>query len=78
MNQQMSQISKELWQFLIENAITIIVECLPAKLNSLVEKDSSEQKLNLRIFQKLFYVKGCTERDLLATRVTIQFQACFS
>ena len=42
MNQQMSQISKELWQFLIENAITIIVECLPAKLNSLVEKGSSE------------------------------------
>ena len=41
-NQKMNQISKELWQFLIENAITIIVEYLPAKLNSLVEKDSSE------------------------------------
>ena len=41
-NQKINQISKKLWQFLIENAITIIVECLSAKLNSLVEKDSSE------------------------------------
>ena len=42
LNEKMNQISKELRQFLIENAITIIVESLPAKLNCLVEKDSSE------------------------------------
>ena len=36
----MNQMGKELWQFLIENAITIIVEYIPAKLNTLLEKES--------------------------------------
>ena len=35
--------SKELWQFLIENAITIIVEYIPAKLNTLMEKESRKK-----------------------------------
>ena len=39
-NQDINQMGKELWQFLIENAITIIVEYIPAKLNTLVEKES--------------------------------------
>ena len=42
-NQKMNQIGKELWQFLIENAITIIAEYIPAKLNTLVEKKSRKK-----------------------------------
>ena len=54
-NQRINQVSKELWEFLIGNEITITAEYLPGMLNSLTDKesqksDSSEWNLNLRIF----------------------------
>ena len=42
-NQKMNQVGKELWQSLIKNAITIIVEFIPAKLNTLEEKESRKK-----------------------------------
>ena len=37
-NQKMNQVSKELWEFLKGNGITITVEYLPGKLNTLADK----------------------------------------
>ena len=45
-NQKTNKMGKQLWQFLIENAITIIVEYIPAKLNTLVEKESQKKDNN--------------------------------
>ena len=83
LNQKMNQVCKELWELVIGNGITITVECLLGKLSTLADevsrkKDSSERKLNPRIFQKLCYVRGRPEIDLFATRVTTQLQAYFS
>ena len=70
-------------EFLIGNLIAITVEYLPRKLNTLADKesrkkDSSEWKVNPRIFQKLCYARGCQEIDLFATRLTTQLKAYFS
>ena len=37
-NQKMNQMSKELWEFLKGNGITITVEYLPGKLNTPADK----------------------------------------
>ena len=68
-NQNMNQVGQELWELLIGNGITIIVEYLPGKLNPLPdkesrEKDSSKWKLNPKIFQKMFNKRSCLEIDL--------------
>ena len=42
-NQKMNQVSKELWEFLIGNRITITVEYLPEKLNTLADKGSRKR-----------------------------------
>ena len=83
MNQIINQVSKELWKLLIRNGITITVEYLPGKLKILADKecqrkDSSEWKLNPRVFQKLCYVRRRPEIDLFDTRVKTQLQAYFS
>ena len=43
-NQRINQVSKELWKFLIGNGITITVEYLPGKLNTLADKESQKLK----------------------------------
>ena len=45
-NQKTNKMGKILRQFLIENAITIIVEYIPAKLNTLVENESQKKDNN--------------------------------
>ena len=67
--------SKELWEFLIGNAITITVEYLPGKLNTLTDKESrkknsSEWKLNPRIFRKPCYGRDRPEIDLFANHLS--------
>ena len=58
-NQLLVQISKEIWEYLLDKGITITAEYLPEALNkgadmqSRTVKDSSEWKLNSVVFQNL-------------------------
>ena len=58
-NQLLVQISKKIWEYLLDKGITIIAEYLPgalskeADMQSRTVKDSSEWKLNLVVFQNL-------------------------
>ena len=57
-NRDISVLSKEIWDYLLEKKITITAEYLPGKLNiqadqeSQLVRDSSEWKLNPSIFRK--------------------------
>ena len=55
----LTDLSKEIWKYLLEHQITITVEYLPGSLNVLADrqsrsvKDSSEWKLKAQIFREL-------------------------
>ena len=77
-NQELTAISKEIWQYLLKRKITITAEYLPGSMNveadreSRQTRDSSEWKLNPTIFMKLCQIRGTPEVDLLALRVSCQ------
>ena len=56
---EMIKLSKEIWDYLLSRGITITTEYLPSKLNIIADResrekvDSSEWKLNPRVFQGL-------------------------
>ena len=58
-SQELTAISKEIWQYLLKRKITITAEYLPGSMNveadreSRQTRDSSEWKLNPTIFMKL-------------------------
>ena len=84
-NPELMQILKEIWEFLLEQGITITAEYLPANLNckadweSRHQKDSSEWKLRPLIFSKIcqILVKK-SEIDLLASRLSNQLPSFYS
>ena len=63
-NQLLVQISKEIWEYLLEKGIAITAEYLPGALNreadmqSRTVKDSSEWKLNPVVFQTFANLGG--------------------
>ena len=77
-NQELTAISKEIWQYLLKRKITITAEYLPGSMNveadreSRQTRDSSEWKLNPTIFMKLCQIRGTPEVDLFASRVSHQ------
>ena len=78
-SREMNAVSKSLWNYLLQNGITITVEYLPGKLNVWADKESrrkdrSEWKLNPNIFQRLCWKRGRPEIDLFASRVTTQLE----
>ena len=77
-NQELTAISKEIWQYLLKRKITITAEYLPGSMNveadreSRQTKDSGEGKLNPTIFMKLCQIRGTPEVDLFASRLSHQ------
>ena len=65
-NRDISVLSKEIWDYLLEKKITITAENLPGKLNIQADqesqsvRDSSEWKLNPSIFRKKLLIEGHT------------------
>ena len=62
-NQELTEISKEIWQYFLKRKITITAEYLPGSMNveadreSRQTRDSSEWKLNPTIFMKLCQIR---------------------
>ena len=79
------QISKEIWDFLLGQGITITAEHLPGNLNckadweSRHQKDSSERKLCPLIFSKICQILGKRpEINLFASRLSDQLPSYYS
>jgi len=74
----MSQLSKEIWQYLIQNQITITAEYLTGSLNTIADwesmstRDSSKWKLNPSIFRKICQKLTYPSVDLFASRLSFQ------
>ena len=80
---EMNQISKDIWDFLMEDKIMLTAENLPGVLNVEADresrlKDSSEWKLNPGIFKKICQLRGTPDIDLFASRVSNQVPAYYS
>lgn len=75
---QNQTISKKIWIYFLKEGISITAEYLPGKLNILAHKesrniqDSSEWKLDPRVFHRIIYQIGTPEIDLFASRVCHQ------
>ena len=84
-NPELMQISKEIWEFLLGQEITITAEHLPGNLNCKVDwesrhqKDSSEWRLCPLIFSKVWQILGKKpEIDLFASRLSNQLPSYYS
>jgi len=83
-NQEMTIISKEIWNYLMSREITITAEYLPGKLNIEADResrqvnDSSKWKLCITVFQKIVAMWGSPKIDLLASRISHQVKNYFS
>ena len=77
-NQELTVISKEIWQYLLKQKITITAKYLSGSMNleahreSRQTRDFSEWKLNSTIFMKLCQIRGTPEMDLCVSRVPHQ------
>ena len=77
-NQELTAISKEIWQYLLKRKFTITAEFLPGSMNPEADRESrqtrnsSEWKLNPTIFMKLCQIRETSEMDLFASRVSHQ------
>ena len=77
-NQELTTISKEIWQYLLKRKIRIITEYLLGSMNEEAEResretsDSSESKLNSTIFMKLCQIMETPEIDIFASRMSQQ------
>ena len=76
--QELTEISKEIWLYLLKQKIMITAEYLPVSMDveadreSRQTRDSSEWKLNSTIFMILCQIRGTLEMDLFASRVSHQ------
>ena len=75
--------SKEIWGFLLSNRITLTAEYLPGILNVEADResrlrDSSEWKMNPKIFQRICKIRGTPDMDLFASRISCQVPSYFS
>ena len=75
---EMIKLSKEIWDYLLSRGITIAIEYLSSKLNIIADResrekvDSSEWKLDPKVFQGLVQLMGNPVVDLLASRLNHQ------
>jgi len=80
-NKDMIKLSKEIWDYLISQGITITLEYLPSHLNIEADwesrncQDSSEWKLAPRVFRGMCQKLGQPEIDLFASRLSHQLPA---
>ena len=75
---EMIKLSKVIWDYLLSRGITITTEYLPSKLNIITDResrekaDSSEWKLNPKVFQGLVQLMGNPVVDLFASGLNHQ------
>ena len=75
---QMVDISKEIWEYLLSNGITITGEYLPSPLNVEADwesrnvQDNSEWKLSPKVFQRICQMREVPVIDLFASRLSNQ------
>ena len=72
---EMIKLSKEIWDYLLSRGITIATEYLSSKLNIIADResrekvDSSEWKLDPKVFQGLVELMGNPVVDFFASRL---------
>ena len=72
---ELLQVAKEIWDYLLANGITVTAEYLPSSLNiqadwqSRNHRDSSDWKLNPKIFSQIVKITGIPQIYLFATRL---------
>ena len=77
-NQELTAISKEIWQYLMKPKVVITTKYLPGPMNVEADRESrqtrdlSEWKLNPTTFMKLCQIRGTPEVDLFPSRVSHQ------
>ena len=77
-NKVLSDISKEIWDYLLVKGITITAEYLPGALNeeanfqSRAVRNSSEWKLDSKVFQTICRKWEVPDIDLFASRISHQ------
>ena len=75
-SQELLQVAKEIWDYLLANRIAVTAEYLPRSLNiqadwqSRNHRDSSDWKLNPKIFSQI--VRGIPQIDLFASQLNHQ------
>ena len=83
-NQELLQLAKKLWNYMLANWIAVTVEHLPGSLNiqadwqSRTHKDSSDLKLNPKILSHIVKIRGIPQIDLLASLLNHQLPKCMS
>ena len=81
---EMIKLSKKICNYLLSRGITITIEYLPSKLNIIADResrekvDSSEWKLDPRVFQGLVQLMGNPVLDLFASRLNHQLPQCIA
>ena len=75
---ELRQVAKEIWDYLLANGIAVTAEYLPSSLNiqadwqSRNHRDSSNWKLNPKIFSQIVKIRGIPQIDLFASRLNNQ------
>ena len=79
-NLKLVQLTKEIWDHLLQCGITLTAEYLPSKLNVTADwesrnrSDSSEWTLAPQSFQRICQLRGTPEIDLFASRLSHQIK----
>ena len=72
---ELLKVAKEIWDCLLANGIVVTAEYLPSSLNiqadwqSRNHRESSDWKLNPKIFSQIVKIRGIPQIDLFATRL---------
>ena len=72
---ELLQVAKEIWDYLLANGIAVTAEYLPSSLNiqadwqSRNHRDSSDWKLNPKIFPQIVKIRGIPQIYLFASRL---------
>ena len=75
---ELLQVAKEIWDYLLANGIAVTAEYLPSSLNiqadwqSRNHRESSDWKLNPKIFSQIVKIRGIPQIDLFASRLNHQ------
>ena len=75
LNPELLQVAKEIWDYLLANGIAVTAEYLPSSLNiqadwqSRNHRDSSDWKLNPKIFPQIVKIRGIPQIYLFASRL---------
>ena len=81
---ELLQVAKEIWDYLLANGIAVTAEYLPSSLNiqadwqSRNHRDTSDWKLNPKMFSQIVKIRGIPQIDLFASRLNHQLKKYMS